>query len=262
MKKLFCAVASLVVATALCVSAMASELALFQTDLDHNIYTITSVQFDVAPRVDQSWYPLWASSLYLPIDVWWDDDCKSVVIHRSDRICVDQYYNAKRLFGNDEIVIVDGVTYCSPRLLSSFVSDISFVEDGRVFCFDGETIRSCLIYDAGNQKFRERILTSLFMAYRRAPGVYDMIIENLSGGFAYINEFDSSAPFGALGFVYPSSDHPICYIVGNHSGSTLLSLIAHESFHVYQYRNIGETFEKDAKSYERAVMNYFSEISI
>lgn len=239
----------------------ASELTTFEVDYDNNIFYEDTVIFEVSDEADASWYPLRAASLYLPIEVSWDHERDCLLIEYEALGHAKLRYTREMLASDPEITLVNGTTYCSPRFLCSFLGGRGFVYSGEIYYLAGEIGYSPLIRDGGNTRFRERALTSLYMLELVMPEAYGIVCENLSGGIEYVSPFDSNTPFSAVGYVYPSHKNPTCYIVGNYSGATLSSYIAHEAYHVWQYREYGYTKETDAAEYERRVYNSLREIN-
>lgn len=254
-------VIALVLMFVLASPAYASELHLFETDVGNDSFQTADISFDVPETINKNWYPLRQVSAYLPIAVDWDNNTREVVIY-SDAVrmlrplCSEQRYNSKRLeVYKDDVKIIDGVTYCSARFLQMFLSGVGFSYEDSIFCYIDESKSTSYINSGNSMRFRSYVNTSLYELYLKCPDDYQFIKENLPGGISYVDS--RTTPYwSALGYVYPYSNNPVCYIVGDRlAGATLSSVIAHEAMHVYQARIGMWDSEKAAEQYEAEVLN-------
>lgn len=156
-----------------------------------------------------------------------------------------------------EMIVKDGVTYCSPRFLASFLSKTGFFYNGEVYCFAGEYVESELINERDSEIFKPQLLTTLYAMKLFMPYEYEFARTYLTGGIKCVakNKVAAGAE-DAVSYIYPSSSKPICYIVnGKNGGRTLTSYIAHEAYHVYQYRTYGINGEYCLEKYGKTIFN-------
>lgn len=249
MKKIYLTLICLI---AIITPSFASELYLFEADVYNDEYIANTILFDIPENIDKNWYPLRAISQWIPITVDWDNEYKAVII---DNGRIVRRYGARELTAyKDNIVILDGVTYCSPKFINQQLYGIGFIYNDAVYCFNGELMDK-FIYGGDSLKFVKYTKTAFFELYLKSPDDYKFIKENLSGGVSYVPS-DKSPYKGALGYVYAQRQNPICYIIGDYKiGANLISLIAHEAKHVYQHRINGENTEQIATDYELYILN-------
>lgn len=235
-------------------------LTLFEANYDADIYAIQQINFDIIPSVLQDWVPFRAASEYLPIDVSWDESTKEVVVYSHELARTNIFYKEQRYKPctlPPTLTIVDGVTYCSPQFLKNNLSGRGFVYNGEVFYFSGETVESKLIKSNGNNVFKDNAITSMYQLKLKSPDDYAFVRKYLTGGIEYVqrNNIPKNA-FGAYAYIYPNRRKPVCYIVkGYSSDATLASYIAHEAYHVYEYKTNGKSTEKAAKKYQQTIFN-------
>lgn len=229
--------------------SQASDIITVSADYDNDNYIEDTIQLDTPESIDQSWYPLRTASSFLPFEVDWDYKTHELVIRYHALCYTEQRYTKSMIAADPDLILINGTTYCSQHFLCSLLNGTGFIYDEKVYVI-GDYIQSSLIHNNGNVKFDVRVLNSLYMMKLKDPYAYNMVRERLTGGISYIDKFSKDAPFNAVGFVYPTLSNPVCYIVGNCSGATLGSYIAHEAFHVEQVRTLGYTNEDDAKEFE------------
>ena len=236
-------------------TASASTLYAFKSDYDADKYTTTQIHFQTPSSIPQDWYPLKEASNYLHIDISWDNTTREIIIdnfamQRINSNIPEKRYNANKL--PSTLKIKNGITYCSPNFLSNLLYGIGFKYNGEVYYFDGEIVSSELIKSGTSTRFKSNVITSMYQMKLKLPNEYDMLRNCISGGIQYVDK--SSVPVNYVGYVYEYSENPICYIVGDkYVGANLASLIAHEGYHVWQYRNGLDVDENDAKEYERMI---------
>lgn len=207
----------------------------------------TVITLDTPDTVPDVWYPLRAAAEYLPIDVAWDGDTKEVVIRFRSESAIPMYlaerrYPAEQIAESEDAVIINGVTYCSPRFLARHFATVGFTANGEVWCCTAGT------------DFDGIVTASLLELWVKAPDKYDFVVDHLPGGIQAA-EYDINLPPGILAYTYPYRDKPVCYIADQRlSGATLASVIAHEAWHVYQARNGLEVSESGAKRFQREVL--------
>lgn len=234
-------------------TAYASELNLFSTDVDNDVYEIESIHFDTPEGIDDNWYPLRAISEYLPIKVDWDEETREVIIIDSrDRVF---RYSYEFIQESSDMQVINGVTYCSSRFIIGKLHLHGLLYENSIYYFDKEINRSTFIIDNGNEIFRRYANESFFELYLKFPEDYTFIKHCLYG-VEYVSKEEAFNLLhqSAKGYVYPFRREPICYIVGTHTSGTLSSLIAHEAYHVYQYRNRLPVTEDEANLYENDLL--------
>ena len=234
-------------------------LTLFQTDYDGDSYTTERVVFDY-PSVtcgDSSpdkgsqadWLPLRELSKTLPYTVEWKDRTIYIYADRTWTIQPDRYIP-------EGVQIVNGVTCVSPVYMRRVLPGISFLYDGELYVFVGETERSRLVQ--GDETFRRNALTALYRIKLALPEDYRLIRNSLTGGIAYEAPKEGLLPYSA--YIYPAARRPTAYIVSGCDGADLAELIAHEAYHVYLHRR-GRQSEEQAMDYGRRVKADLLEIT-
>lgn len=236
-------------------------LTLFQTDYDGDSYTTERVVFDY-PSVtcgDSSpdkgsqadWLPLRKLSEVLPYKVEWNEQERTVYIYagRTHTIQPDWWLP-------EGVQIVDGVTYVSPAYMRRVLPGISFLYDGELYVFAGETEPSRLV--RGDADFRAHTLTALYRLRLALPEDYQLIRNSLTGGIRQEKPEEGLLTYAA--YIYPSARRPTAYIVSGCSGADLAELIAHEAYHVYLHRR-GRQSEEQAMDYGRRVKADLLEIT-
>lgn len=243
----------------------ASALNLVTSDYDNDKWEIETITYNSVDTIPDGWYPLRAVSEYLPIDVSWDNENRQIIIRSDDLHWENETmrtykYSADSL--SSELVIKDGITYCSPRFLSKFLSNTGFFYNGEIYCFVGEISKSKLINDRGNEDFRARVLTVLYQFKLMLPDTYAMVRDNLTGGFKMVYKDELTDYLSnADAFVNTKGKNPVCKIVKNNNiKSCLASYIAHEAYHVYQYRTYGITGEEYPTKYGNEIYNKFIQL--
>lgn len=234
-------------------------LTLFQTDYDGDSYTTERVVFDY-PSVtcgDSSpdkgsqadWLPLRELAGVLPYEVEWKDRTVYIYADRTHTIRPDWYLP-------EGVKIENGVTYVSPRYLRRVLPGISFLYDGELYVFGGETQRSRLVQ--GDETFRRNALTALYRLKLALPEDYRLIRNSLTGGIQQEEPRAGLLTYAA--YIYPAARRPVACIVTNGSGADLAELIAHEAYHVYLHRR-GRQSEEQAMDYGRRVKADLLEIT-
>lgn len=209
-------------------------LTLFQTDYDGDSYTTETVY-------EGDWLPLRKLSEVLPYTVEWKDSTIYIYAERTWEIKPDWYLP-------EGVMIENGVTYVSPAYMRRFFPGISFLYDGELYVFDGETVRSRLV--RGSADFREKALTVLYRLRLALPEDYKLIRNSLTGGIQKEEHEKGLLTYAA--YIYPAARRPVACIVTNGSGADLAELIAHEAYHVYLHRH-GRQSESGASNYGRRV---------
>lgn len=241
-------------------TAYASDLYVFDADIQHDSFSVEQVSFETPVGVDKSWYPLREASKYLPISVDWDNDTREVVVD-SDAVrlirpfCAVQRYGSRRLAAyRDNIKIVDGVTYCSPKFLNQHLDGVGFLYNNSVYCYTGDNQSDAYVKGGNSPRFVSYVNAGLYELYLKSPDDYRMVKDGITGGVQYVS-VENSPYSNAVGYVYAQSSNPVCYIIGDtHTSTTMASLIAHEAMHIHQEKTGGENTEEIAKQYERQVL--------
>lgn len=246
------------------ITASASTLHTFKSNYDADKYTTAQINYNIPLKISQDWYPLKDVSKYLPIEVSWDNKTREVVIRSENSIQLLNYSNSstkteKRYKSNKlpstMLKIENGVTYCSPKFLTSLLGGVGFMYDGEVYYFDGESVSSRLISPGRSEKFKSNVITSMYQMKVKMPDEYKFVRKCITGGISCVEKgSDKNVPNSALGYTYPSVYKPCCYVVGDKlTGTNLASLIAHESYHVYQYKSGKSVGEDGANKYENMI---------
>lgn len=238
-----------------------SALSIFETDYDANKYTETTITFDILDEVPEGWLPLRAAAEYLPISVDWDDQAREIIV-RADlyksklSLLKEKRYKIDNLstLYSDDLMIVNGVTYCSPKFLTIRLPNVSFRYNGEVYYLKGETKTSTLIQ--GDDQFRNKVLTTMYNLKLALPEDYSLIRSCLTGGIKQVSPED--ADVFANAYVYPTRRNPVAYIVGGEY-SDIANLIAHEGYHVWLERNERQS-EKEAREYGQMISNRLNEM--
>lgn len=238
-----------------------SALSIFETDYDANKYTETTITFDILDEVPEGWLPLRAAAEYLPISVDWDDQAREIIV-RADlyksklSLLKEKRYKIDNLcpLYSDDLIIVNGVTYCSPKFLTIRLPNVSFRYNGEIYYLKGETKTSTLIQ--GDDQFRNKVLTTMYNIKLALPEDYSLIRSCLTGGIKQVSPED--ADVFANAYVYPLRRNPIAYIVGGEY-SDIANLIAHEGYHVWLERNERQS-EKEAREYGQMISNRLNEM--
>ena len=194
------------------------------------------------------------TSQYTPITVDWDNTTKEIIVkadlyanklnslkekrYKIDILC-SLYF--------EDLMVVNGVTYCSPRFLTNRLPNVSFRYSGEVYYFQGETETSKLI--RGDDDFKNKVLTTMYNMKLALPEDYKLIRSCLTGGIKQVKSEDTDVFANA--YVYPTARKPIAYIVGG-KYSDITNLIAHEAYHVWLERNAKQS-ENLAREYGQRV---------
>ena len=217
------------IALVLCLTVTPCKaLTVFQTDYDGDSYTTERIATGCALAMteEEDWLPLRELAGVLPYSVEWNEQERTISIHaqRTYTIRPDWWLPPG-------VQIVDGVTYVTPKYLRRVLPGISFLYDGELYVFNGETERSRLV--RGGETFRANALTALYRLKLALPKDYRLIRRHLRGGI----EQQDTAPGGPLvaaAYIYPTACRPTAYIVASGlTGADLAELIAHEAYHVY-----------------------------
>ena len=238
-----------------------NALTLFTTDYDSDTYTESTPSFLIPSDVPEGWLPLRAAAEYLPISVDWDDQAREIIV-RADlyksklSLLKEKRYKIDKLniLYSDDLMIVNGVTYCSPKFLTIRLPNVSFRYNGEVYYLKGETETSTLIQ--GDESFRNKVLTTMYNLKLALPEDYSLIRSCLTGGIKQVSPED--ADVFANAYVYPSRRNPVAYIVGGEY-SDIANLIAHEGYHVWLERNERQS-EKEAREYGQMISNRLNEM--
>lgn len=245
----------------LCLLSLPSyALNLFYSDYDNDEWKIEEITFAPVDTIPDGWYPLRAVSQYLPIDVSWDDKNKQVIVYSHETIW-DFKYHIDNL--PSEMIIKDGVTYCSPKFLFSFLYKTGFYYNEEIYCFAGEHVESELIDGRDSKEFKPKILTTLYGMKLAMPEEYKFARTYLTGGIkmVYKNEIPKSLSERTGAYIYPARKHPVCHIVGDKWTNWFMAeFIAHESYHVHQYRVDKITGEEAPTRYGRQVNIKFKQL--
>lgn len=243
---------TVIVIIALCAMTIsANALNLFQADYDNDQWSVEKIEYEHDDTIPDGWIPLKAASEYLPIDVDWNSDTREIIIYSHNLSWANKafctfLYKADNL--HPDIKIKDGVSWCSPKLMSCFLWNKSFVYNGELYYYNGENVESKLIQCNGSNLFKPPVLTALYNIKLKLPDEYELIRSCITGGIAYVSR--DNMPEGisgaAMAYVYPCRENPVCYIVGDEkSRDIFIENIAHEAYHVWLERN-GSQSEEEA----------------
>ena len=206
----------------LLLSVPCHALTLFQTDYDGDAFTADTVY-------DGDWLPLRELSEIFPYSVEWDEHTRTVYIY------ADRTWTIKpNWWIPPGVKIQNGVIYVSPKYMHRFVPNTSFMYNGELYVFDGESTESKLI--KGDDAFRNAVLTQTYNLKLAVPDTYSMVRECLTGGIEQCVKRPKEIPENALAYVYPSHRKPTAHILSSDRGTNLSGIIAHESLHVKQHR--------------------------
>ena len=225
---------ALILTLCLCLSVPCSALTFFQADYDADEWTTETVY-------EGDWLPLRELSSILPYEVEWKDRTIYIYAERTHTIKPDWWLPP-------DVQIVDGVTYVTPEYLRRVLPGISFLYDGELYVYNGETERSRLV--RGSKTFRANTLTTLYRLKLAMPKDYQLIRNSLTGGIQQEEPEKGLLTYAA--YIYPAARRPVACIVTNGSGADLAELIAHEAYHVYLHRH-GRQSESDAREYGQRV---------
>lgn len=260
MRKAYCLVLCILLALCLSVSVNAATLHLFEPALTTDEFRSEEQEFPVPQGVPEGWYPLRQAAEYLPFTVDWDSAERAIVIDSDATRMLRPYtavqkYNSSRVRAmSDALLIVNGVTYCSPRFLVQHLGGIGFVHGGEVWCCTGAGDAETYIDDGDSPRFTLLMSTALCELYLKAHDDYMLVRNNLTGGIAYVPP-EEAICCDALGYVYPV-DEPVCYLVGDrYYGARLASLVAHEAMHIKLYQQGIVDSEDAAERYEQDILN-------
>lgn len=234
-----------------------ASLNLISSNYDKDCWDVKEINLSVPSDIPEEWIPLRASSEHLPIDVSWDEEDKKIKIfcHNLSKVSRDKQYPSDKLPA--EMIIIDGVTYCSPRLLSSFLGNRSFLYNNELYYFAGENVESQLIKanSDNNNTFRNVILTVLYEIKLKLPDEYNFIRSHLTGEIICISKEDVPIQFSnANAYIYYARKPPVCYIVERRiSNDILAGTISHEAFHVWQYKNGGMDRINEEEAWEYGI---------
>lgn len=245
------------IVSVLCASVVGSSstLNLFQTDYDADAYAVTPITFAIPADVPEGWYPLRAVSEYLPIEVSWDGVNQEVVVvseavRQVRPLTAERRFKASRLPPN--LCIKRGVTYCSPQFLTGMLPGISFRHEDQVYSFNGESVNSETIQ--GNKRFRSWCLTALYRMKLLLPEDYEFIRNHLKG--IVLDDGYGEFPVSANAYIYLKK--AVCHIMDRTAyGGQLAGYIAHEAYHVWQYKNDEPIEERPAKVYADTIVSTF-----
>ena len=228
-------------------------LCLFQSNYDSDEYIETKVVFDtqIPNNIPEDWLPLREASKYLPITVDWNDATKEIIVKADLYInklnsLKEKRYKADNL-STEDLIVVNGVTYCSPRFLTTRLPHVSFRYNGELYYFKGETKTSKLVH--GEDAFRKEVLTTMYNIKLALPEDYNLIRSCLTGGIEQKIMKSDIVTYNA--YIYPTTNRPIAYIV-NWKYSDVSYLIAHEAYHVWLEHNARQS-EKLATEYGQKV---------
>ena len=191
-------------------------------------------------QLHNSWIPLRKASGYLPIKVYWNKIHRNIVIcsevnKTCDEISVDN-------LGSD-LKIIKGTTYCTPQFLASRLLGVSFVYNDMLWYCDTTF------------NFEGHVKTVMRELQIILPNEYKFITDLLSGGIKVSlrkEDYDDNV----FGYVYPYWENPVCYVVNTSLyGNALMGIIAHEAYHVYEFRIGSSTGEFGAEMYAAYVLN-------
>lgn len=236
---------TLILALCLCLSISCQALTFFETDYDSDTFTEIIV-------TEEDWLPLRELSAILPYEVEWKDNCMYIYSDRTHKIDPSWWIPP-------DVKIQNGVTYVSSRYMKAILPDgISFMHDGELYVFNGETVTSKLIL--GDEDFREHVLTSMYWIRKALPEDYNHIRECITGGIKEVGLKDATSN-KVLAYIYPQVRKPVAHIVASELyGSQLAELIAHEAHHVSLTRQ-GRDSEKKAHEYGKQVASKLLELT-
>lgn len=217
----------------------AAELKCFETDYDNSVYTVETVIIDTPESVPSNWYPLRKMANMLHFQVEWDARNKTIIVHHKvvNDLWNTSVYTLQDIEKSNDLMIVDGVTFCSPYFLYIMSNGFSFVYDDAIYYYSGESVVSELIRDHEDEFFRAYVNTSMYELYLKYPECYKYIRTYLDGGIERSTKVREGKYQNVLGYTYPFLDEGICFILGDINGARLTSIIVHEATHVYQARN-------------------------
>lgn len=260
MRKVYRTALCILAALSLTVSIHAATLHLFEPELAGDDFHFEEQEVPVPPGIPEGWYSLRKAAEYLPFTVDWDSAERAIVIDSDATRMLRPYtavqkYNSSRVRAmSNELLIVNWVTYCSPRFLVQHLGGIGFVHGGEVWCCTGAGDAETYIDDGDSPRFTLLMSTALCELYLKAHDDYMLVRNNLTGGIAYVPP-EEAICCDALGYVYPE-DEPVCYLVGDqYYGATLASLAAHEAMHIELYQQGIVDSEDAAERYEQDVLN-------
>ena len=202
-------------------------------------------------RIPNGWYPLRELSNYLPIEVDWNNETRSVILisHVLEGIndnLVYSEFTVEDIAYREDMIIIDGTTYCSPRFIASRLFSMSFRYNDELWFCDAE------------RNFDGRVNAVLLELKIKSSDNYEFIMDRLSGGIEIGYKYSDP---GVLGYVYPYTENPICYISKSNLNSwSLLKVIAHEAYHVEQARNDMDVTENEAKEFANSVIDICKEV--
>lgn len=238
----------------------ATELRLFSTDYDNEVYITASVEFDIAEEVPKNWYPLRAMSEILSFDVEWDVVTRQIIVSYEDVYgdYAEHRYTIKDIEDHNKLMLINQTTYCSPDYLMKITKGMSFWYDDAFYYYVGEAVISNLIRDNGSEKFRGYVNTSMYELYLKFPEDYEYIRMYLDGGIEKSRRAKTGRWKRVLGYTYSRRKPGVCYVLAELNGAKLTSLIGHEATHIYQARNglvINEELadEYDIDLYDRII---------
>lgn len=217
----------------------AADIRYFTTDYDNSIYSIESITIDVPDEVPNNWYPLREVSSVLDFQLEWNSSKKIIAIYYKviDEMWNVSIYTLQDVYKSDDLVILNGVTYCSPRFLNVLINGLGFVYEDTIYYYSGESVKSKLIRDQGHENFRKYVNTSMYELYLKHPECYEYVRIYLDGGIEKSTKVREGKWSNVAGYTYPLLDEGICFILENMNGAKLTSIIVHEATHVYQARN-------------------------
>ena len=206
---------------------------------------LSCVAFTEPPAsVHSTWLPLVLASEHLPLSVEWDADTRSIVI-TSDDIATKWPWIATQTIPIDhldesELTIVNGTTYCSPWFLARYLPGVSFVHDAQLWYCDVP-----LDWD-GN------LYAAMLRLAVVAPNDYAFVVSHLPGGV----EVAQNIIPGASAYVQAWEDPPVAHIIDTSMyGAELAAVIAHEAWHIHEYRHTTDTGEVGAMQYYHEVLD-------
>ena len=168
-----------------CIPVNSYALCLFQSDYDSDEWTEEKITYDIPEGVNPNWLPLRDVSEHLPITVDWDAATKEIIVKsdlyvNSTNLLKEKRYQIDMLYCYEDLIVVNGVTYCSPRFLTTRLPHVSFRYNGELYYFKGETKTSKLVH--GEDAFRKEVLTTMYNIKLALPEDYNLIRSCLTGG--------------------------------------------------------------------------------